>query len=508
MTNDVMLGLRYTGHPFIDVGLAAIAAFAGKRSPEQVTEEDLDRVVQYIEQNYVRPPLRGHMTMAFTSNAWFSQDAYNPDKSDLDDEQRAARRATRQKWADRHLRQWRTVSSADQRCVFTGLPVVEEQLSGSLMSGRAGRAQVPLLQSDDSINFFTYGSSGLPISGIALLALQFLPMGCAKVGLGLLAVHADDDTITYAIARKFFEQNNKNILQAYVAQEAKLPGASRSLKTLLIEALLEADQQRRQNERRENRGLSISAYNFNNGKSTGLVIYQLPMEISDFILTARSRHSEAWERLVGRGWQLPPQKAKGEEVFEPRRNYLYEDLFDVLHSPDNLRIFIRTYFLRIPQRARFEDDPRRAYRLRSDVDLISWSLIELFLAKVVHMDSGRLAQIRVLGDNFAVYVRKSGGKRFFRDFFKERRPMVFRSLLIKANVEHIKAGNESLFDMLTYAAVFEEGDEIMRRDWGLARDLVLMRMIDQLHDWLSDHPDAVPEEEEKDSSEAVASVED
>ena len=63
--------LNYTGHPFIDVGVAAITAYVQKLRPEEVTPEDLEKVVKYIEQNYVRPPLRGYLTMAFTSNGWF-----------------------------------------------------------------------------------------------------------------------------------------------------------------------------------------------------------------------------------------------------------------------------------------------------------------------------------------------------------------------------------------------------------------------------------------------------
>src|SRR6266568_2978243 len=97
--------LTYTGHPFIDVGVAAITAYVQKRRPEEVTPEDLEKVVKYIEQNYVRPPLRGYLTMAFTSNAWFIQDAFNPNKPGLSPEEQTRRKATRSEWANRHLRQ-------------------------------------------------------------------------------------------------------------------------------------------------------------------------------------------------------------------------------------------------------------------------------------------------------------------------------------------------------------------------------------------------------------------
>lgn len=497
--------VHYTGHPLIDVGLATMAAFAQKRRPEDLKAEDLEQIARYIETNYVIPPLRGHMTMAFTSNAWFIQDAYNPDKPGLSADERAARQATRRAWADRHLRQCTAPGHSELCCVFTGLPAVSVPLSNKLPEGRAGRAQMPLLQGDDAINFFTDGQPGLPISGIALLALQFMPMGCAKAGIGLLAVHADDDRITYELAWSFLEQNRRAVALAQQAGEDKLPSATRSLKTLLVEALIAADQRRASVERRRERGISISAYNFNNGKSSRLAIYHLPLEITDFILAAQSLHADAWQRLVQRGWQQPAAKKKTADSTEPRKNYVYEDLFELLHGPDQIRQFIRTYFLRIPRRTPFADDPRRAYTLRGEANLISWPLVELFLAKVGHMDAERIARICALGDGLAIYVKQTGGKKFFRNFFTEHRPALFRALLIKANIAHIKAGNEPLFDVLTYATIFEEGDEIMRRDWRLARDLVLMRMIDQLRPWLTDHPDAVPEEvDEEEVNETVS----
>jgi CRISPR-associated protein Cst1 len=111
------------------------------------------------------------------------------------------------------------------------------------------------------------------------------------------------------------------------------------------------------------------------------------------------------------------------------------------------------------------------------------------------MDQDRIARIAALGDGLAAYVRQQGGKRFFRSFFTEQNPAYFRTLLIKANMAHIRAGQPALFDMGMYIDVFEEGYEVMRPDWRLARDLVLMRMIDQLKDWLACTPDALPADE-------------
>jgi CRISPR-associated protein Cst1 len=474
--------LAYTGHPFVDIGIATMVAFANKRIPAEVTTEDLEAVAAYIERNYVVAPLRGHMTMAFTSNGWFIQDAFNPDRPDLSPEQREQRRATRAKWATNHLHQWRTVEASDddQRCVFTGLPISTRELSSKLAPGRIGRNQLPGLQGDDAINFFVGGDPGLPVSGIALLALQFFPMGCAKCGNGLLAVHADDEELTYLITHGFWKENTTNVAKAQAAGEDKLPSAARSVKTLLVEQLVKAEQLRGRREGRRERATSLTAYNFNNGKSPSLDLYYLPLEITDFIRTAQAYHPEMWQQLVARSWELPPTP-KGKKAAASE------------FVPQEARRFIRSYFLRIPRRTSYEQDPRRGYSFRRESDLISWPIVALFLRKVVNMEPERIAKIAEVGDRLAQYVRTEGGKKFFRAFFTEQRSDYFRGLLIKANLASVRAGHSPLFDLDGYVSVFMEGDELLRPDWRLARDLVLIRMIDQLKDWLVTNPDVTPD---------------
>lgn len=495
----------YTGHPFVDVGLATMAAYRGKRLSE-LHDEDFIAVADYIEQNYIIPPLRGHLTMAFTSNAWFIQDAFNPDKPELSTEKRAERRATRDRWAAKHTRQWQQEGVGNEVCVFTGLATAPLELSGKLAPGRLGRAQMPLLQGDDSINFFPDGNPGLPVSPVALLALQFMPMGCAKCGVGLLAVHADDEQLTQAFVQRFVTENTQAISMAQIAGEDKLPSARRSLKTLLIELLSDIERQRLVHEGMTKRASSITAYNFNNGKSPQLVMYFLPLQISRFLRTAlTSSYRETWHAIVQRGWQHEEVKTdrKGNitERIAPRHNYLYEDMFTLysngLLDLKSARRFIRCYFLRIPYRGRYSGDPRDSYSPIAETQLVSWSLVEVFLKEVMIMDQDRIEGIRKLGDKLADYTRRQGGKRFFRAFSTETKTSEFLSLLIKTNIAYIKLtqGKHVLFDLDDYIDVFMDGVEVLRHDWYLARDLVLIRMIEQLRDWIASNPDALPAEE-------------
>ncbi|MGO8948890.1 MAG: type I-B CRISPR-associated protein Cas8b1/Cst1 [Ktedonobacterales bacterium] len=497
--DDERLGFSYTGHPFVDVGLAVMTAFAGKANPRQLTALNLEDVAHFIEQNYTKAPLKGAYTMAFTANAWFAQFAYDPERQGLTPEERASALAKRELWGGRHLRQWRTDGGiTTERCVFTGLPAVTTVLSNLLPEGRAGRAQIPLLQGDDSINFFTNGNSGIPISGVALLALQCLPLGCAKTGIGLLAVHSEDSDLTFRFANRFKIQNDKDVALAQSSGETKMAGTVRSLKTLLIATLLEIEDERRLQQKGE-APASVTAYNFNNGKTPDLQLYHLPMQVIDFLRVANtSTYKATWSEIVRRGWQIITSgNTKGAQAEtatrEPHHNFLYEDLFSL---PDTAPRFIRTYFLRIPHRTKQEGDPRTTYSLQQEVTLVSWPLVELFLERIMGMEQKRIKAIQAFGDNLAIYTRTRGGTRFLRMMLIERNPNFLRGRLIKANLDTIRANDPELpelFSMYSYIDVFEEGEEVYRSDWLLARDLVLMRMIDQLKGWLTQYPDAIEE---------------
>ncbi len=109
------------------------------------------------------------------------------------------------------------------------------------------------------------------------------------------------------------------------------------------------------------------------------------------------------------------------------------------------------------------------------------------------MEQERIEEIRKLGDRLAEYVSVENDRRFFQAFLRESRYPYFRSLLLKANLATVRRGNPPLITLDPYIAVFEDGDEVARSDWSFARDLVLIRMIERLHEtgWLRKNSDAI-----------------
>jgi CRISPR-associated protein Cst1 len=456
--------LKITGHPLVDVGAATIAAFVGKRDLAAITTADLKKVAKFLKENYVIDPLKSFLTVAFP-NSGFTNPAFekNPGK--------------RIEYADEVLFAYESKTHLEANCVFLGTPAVTKTF----------RQHVPLLTGEEIINFHPYGEAGLPLSGEALLCIQALPLGCAKCAGRLLAVHSDHFDLTFDFAAEFLRNNRRALDLAQKAKSKKLEEAKYVVGTLLIDTLLRAESIRRQ--ANDGRPASLTAYHLtNSGQGVALDIYHLPLEMMDFLRTAVSAEYHAqWNEIAQRAWQLSQapkkkqakaQTEKAAEKVKPQRNMLYEDIFKL---PGNARQFLQIYFLRSAWRFAKDDDPRKNYSLKTETHLVSWKLTELFLRKVMHMDKTRIGHLRELGDRLAQYVANQNDRRFFAGFFQEGRYDYLRNLLIKANTNEVKRGGKPLITFEQFIEIFEEGEEVARPDWRLARDLVLIRMVEQLY---------------------------
>lgn len=493
--------LNYTGHPLYDVGVATITAFAGKDDPGDLTEADLDKVAEYLIDQYTRQPLKSFATVPFAGGAYFTQPAYTGKPV----EKEGTRKILTAYKSD-------TPKSTEQ-CVFTGKPAIAIQLDekGATPAGRATRSNIPLLTGATVINFNPYGDLGVPVSGEALLAIHALPLGCAKAGGKLLAVHSDNPELLLHFAKTFLQQNRQLIQLAQAASSKKLPEPDYAYRTLLIDTLLPALQQQREAQEDEE-PFSITAYHLSNsGQGVGLNMYHLPLEMVRFLQEMESADfHQQWHAIVNRAWEVEPAKKKkkrkaNDAPFKPYRNWLYEDLFSL---PDQAARFMRTYFLRVALRyaQNVATDPRDSYSTQTEASLVSWKITAKFLERIMHMEKERIELIRKLGDTLAEYVSSQNDRRFFREFFTVQRYDYFRNTLVKANLAYARRGQAPIINFDTYIGVFEEGDDLARTDWRLARDLVLIRLVERLHQlgWLGQNSDVIPENVE--AAEEVAAA--
>ncbi|MDT8897616.1 type I-B CRISPR-associated protein Cas8b1/Cst1 [Thermanaerothrix sp. 4228-RoL] len=481
MPEEMVFSLDYTGHPLLDVGLATLTAFADKKRPIHLTEDDLHNAAQYIRENYVVDPLKSFLNVAFP-NSGFTNPAFEkqPEK--------------RHKYAEIISNAF-TAPVGEDRDPFTGLPATALPLNpdGDLPPGRTYRQHVPLLTGENVINFHPYGESGIPLSGISLLAFQMLPMGCAKVSGKLLAVHSDDPDLLLYFAKTFLKANLQGVTIARAGGEKKLPDTSpHRARTVLIEYLLDAEKKRIRLERET--GViapTLTGYYFtNSGQGAELDIYPLPLEVSSFLMVVMHNDllKPEWEALTARGWQLTRKEG---EI--PRYNRLYEDLFTL---PEGAPRFIRLYFLRKPSRQTLDkQDPTLTYDTHREVNLISWRLTEIFLKKVMLMEESRIQSIRELGDALAQHVIDRNDRGVFNGFWMARNYGELRAVLIRASAAEVRAGRKPLITLDQFLSIFEQSEGVPNADWRLGRDLVLIRLLEQLYQkgWFQAHAEELPE---------------
>jgi CRISPR-associated protein Cst1 len=209
----------------------------------------------------------------------------------------------------------------------------------------------------------------------------------------------------------------------------------------------------------------------------------------------RDTYRREWQAIVNRAWQRAPARQKKGQSFIPRYNTLYEDLFGL---PQNAPRFIRTYFLRIRLLySRDKQDPRSEYSSLQEAGIVSWKITARFLRGVMNMDEERVEQIRLLGDRLADYVKQSNDGAFFRHFYVTNHYDELRTVLLRANLALVRQGKSPIIEFDPYITIFEDGEYLARLDWKLARDLVLIRMIECLHkvEWFKGHAENIPERE-------------
>ncbi len=472
--------LKYTGHPFIDVGVATIVAMADKGSPEEVTEEDLQNVTATMEKWFSSASKFRDFLSSIYPNSQFTQPAFNKPKY-------ASKKA---EYASTVLRSYQHAhSQGEELCAFCGDPAVYT----------ASRAQVPLLNGQTIINFSPKGKPGLPVCGYCLLAAHALPFGTLKSEGRLLVVHTDDPEWTFLFARKGWHYNLPKLQMMDQGGITDWPNHSHP-KTKLVHLLCKILSDAQRGQRRQPHPLrSLVAYHFTNyGPRPAISIYELPSAALSFIREAEHPGAachEAWKYYIDRAW-VQPKAQKGEEAEvestekEIGRNTLYEDLFSL---PDTAGRFLARHL--VPSARRVE-----AWLALPEGN---WSLIELFFRKVMHMNTQRIEAIRLLGDRLAAYVQHRD-RRLFNDLHFARNYGAIRLALIRAARDGWSPDSEALIPMDVFARVFEEGnDDLADLSWRLARDVLMIRMCEQLHQagWFEHNRDMIESIQQAESEE-------
>ncbi len=481
------VGLYWTGHPLIDMGIAGLTVFAQKRNPEDVTGADLECFVDWAARAYFTKEMTGWIAVAFTSN--FINPSFGAEK--------------KKEIAKSILESFKKPNTLSLDCTFFRLPAQQ----------MVARDFIPMLLGRELSNYFPDGQPQLPISGLGITALQGLSVASPLVGGRLMIVAADDPKLLLQIVRNWQVEIRKRV-QLSESSGDKVPGWS-GPRSRLIEQIIEIEERhsQRQDPDLEYTGGVTIYHASNSGQGPDLTVYTLELPALSFVRKAQGiKYREAWKRLVTSAWREAEGKDKDPKF--ARRNDVYEAVFDL---PQDSARFVRRFFLRpvVAQlkNAKPVETRKRTKKTKEEAmptpttttspPVALWELLELFLKEVLGMEQSRIQAIRTLADRLASAVKDDNDRRLFQRIYTARKPFEVRQLLIQMGMRRLKNGLEPAVRFDEFLQIFEEGDELARADFSLAWDLTRMRVIETLFDskWFDSHKEALEDIQEEQEEE-------
>lgn len=111
------------------------------------------------------------------------------------------------------------------------------------------------------------------------------------------------------------------------------------------------------------------------------------------------------------------------------------------------------------------------------------------------MKKERIEAIKELAEILADHIGSNNDRQRFQRIYMASKFVDLRRNLIRISLQAVRQGKEPL-RLDKFLLVFEEAEEVPRMDWRMARDIMLIRMIEVLHDKYNFFAQAEGEEEE------------
>lgn len=468
----VSADLRWTGHPLVDHGIAALIAFTdsergGVSRPEDVMTDDLEAFALFAERALQTESVRSHASVLFTINVPYLQPSHPAEK-----------KAANARWLFR-MHDSET-APADEPCLYCGRPSI--LVSAVAKGDRLYRELVPLLTGQGVLNFAPAGDHGLSVCSRCIVTLQALVFGAPSCEGRALVVQADDPRFLTMLVRGWLPDIRKRIELS--AATGKKVDTWKAPRTRLVERLVSLEQESEGSES----ATGVTVFHLSNsGQGPSIGIYSLSARVVHFVRVAQGAlYLQSWRRLEGRAWRDEKYREADRGPDDTQRPYwrntFYEQLFNL---PNGAGRFVRGRLLAAQVASVSVKTP--------DSHVPMWALTALFLSEVTGVEKPRIDAIRDLADAVADEIVSNNDRRLFRSAYQATRYPSVRRLLLQANSRRMLRGAAPLVTLESFLMIFEDAEELARPDWRLAWDLVLIRMVDRLHElgWVREHKDAI-----------------
>ncbi len=303
--------VRWTGHPFVDAGLAAIAAVAEVRQLEELTQQHLQKAVEELERVLLSDQALGLGVQKAFARSAMSQVFPN---SELVNPSNWRGRTEQEKFQNARKKFSSALQADLQRAILCLQNEGGEEICYTCGEQRPLEAMVivrkdkmPLLEG--IVNFYPAFAYGVRICGLCALATRFLPMSVLRTGvynrLWFLHTHA------LPVAIKISERHGWQYFNALIARNETLDFFSRwetagdagTVLYLLCELLDESGDTLRGVYEHP---LPTTAYIFSNDNRGGFIsALPIPNELFVFFAKLQIESTNAFRRFWRELFQVP-----------------------------------------------------------------------------------------------------------------------------------------------------------------------------------------------------------
>ncbi|MCL4441724.1 MAG: type I-B CRISPR-associated protein Cas8b1/Cst1 [Firmicutes bacterium] len=426
---------RPTGNPFVDAGIFAMAALAGKRQPEELTAEDVEVSLPLLADVYATDGWARSLYSVFPNRPGITHP-----------------RSAKQK--DIVLDGLRSLASNVKpggragSCIACGCRDVDDTL-------RLFRDYIPLTGSGELLNFFPLARPGTDYCPACALAVQFSPLtyyACGK----LLLLHTGSRMVMRSWAKKGVHSLNAQVASgefAGVYNERYVNPVNALFN--MVEEIIQSYEENWLEE-----SPVIRLYHFTNyNQGPELTYYDLPSEVFRFLVLVKQHPDvQQWRQMVRLAFRITARDKDEELAHKKVRNEIYQRLIN--------RRTVVPYFI-----------SRQTRQTHG-----SWGLLALYLQEVRKMGSKRIDAIKRAADEIAETIRRSDKPKRLGQLERASNYGSLRKVLRMLYKDHLALGAPApLFTLDEYVEdLFPENGQ----GWRETLDLILFRIYERLHDWL------------------------
>jgi len=449
--------LYWTGHPFVDAGLAAILLIAGKNNPDELTEKDVEKAIEFASELYATEESSKYIHgMIFPNNGiLMANPSMNKSRSP-------------EKIAERLRTLYNSISLSmnedEKRCIICGRqkPAYEfPQLSKVVRSG-IFRSIFSLLGTGDVSNFFPSANiKGADVCPHCLFLAQFMPLASYRLPR-VLVIHAYPYEVMLELSREALEDVKKSKL-ASQARGFKRP------ENFLFHLIGEITRKMKRDDYWK--GASVTLYYFIcNNQNQSLEVIHIPTPVLSFVACANLVDRDGWKRIVSMGWgeRRSSDDKELEELERSNRNEIYSRLLN------------------------YESILPNFYNSKEKRVNASWNLLAFYCKEVMGLDKEALDFIKSVGDRIVETLEKLPEHKLddeVRSLERAEKLYEFEAFFIR--VEKLRQDLNIKNPLMTFdefARILTGYGEDVNISWRTVKNLLLFRIYEKLHERLMKVP--------------------